>query len=172
MREFKFRLFHRELKQMFWFDLTWGTKQSLGSGWLSALPIGEELGYGNDDRRQLVDPTECEILQYTELTDKNGNEIYEGDIVRIVYTDWASQTPDENGNYEMTLEEYKVSKSTYGYVAWNYHHTGWILRAKSKYSVEDDGCVMTSIIHGTHGEREVMGNIYQNQDLLTELFRN
>lgn len=66
---------------MFWFDLTWGTKQSLGAGWLSALPIGEERGYGSDDKRVLIDPTDCEILQYTGKKGFNERELYEGDIV-------------------------------------------------------------------------------------------
>lgn len=113
------------------------------------------------------DLTHYEKRQFTGLTDKAGKEIYQFDIVRILYTDWASQTPDENGNYAMTLEEYKKSNSTIGYVDWNHHSTGWIIRCKSKYSVEEDGTVMTSIIHGTHGEREVIGDIYYNPELLT-----
>lgn len=109
-----------------------------------------------------------EFQQYTGLKDKNNKEIYRGDIIRILYTDWASQTPDENGNYAMTLEEYKISKSAIGFVDWDYYSTGWIIRTKSKYSVDEDGTVMTSIIHGQHGEREVIGNIFETPELLNQ----
>src|SRR6188768_2444614 len=89
------------------------------------------------------------LLQFTGLHDKNGKEIYEGDVIRILYTDCDSQTPDEDGDYAMTLEQWKVHKSTYGYVSWDDHSTGWVIKAKSKYSVNEEGTVMTSIIHGT-----------------------
>lgn len=62
-RELLFRLYHKQLKEMFWFDLRWGTKQSLGGGWLSVLRISEDRGYGHDDKRILIDPMECEITQ-------------------------------------------------------------------------------------------------------------
>lgn len=104
--------------------------------------------------------------QFTGLKDKNGKEIYQNDIVRILYTDWPSQTPNENDEYDMSLDDYKKSISAIGYVDWDYYSTGWIIRTKSKYSVDEDGTVMTSIIHGAHGEREVIGNIYEHPHLL------
>jgi len=109
---------------------------------------------------------ETPVMQFTGLKDMNGKKIYKGDVVRILYTDWASQTPDENGNYPMSLEDYKKSKSAIGYVDWDDHSTGWVIMTKSKYSVNEEGTVMTSIIHGTHGEREVIGHIYQTPSLL------
>jgi uncharacterized phage protein (TIGR01671 family) len=113
-----------------------------------------------------LDVYDYPLMQFTGLLDKNRKEIYEGDVVRILYTDWPSQTPDESGNYSMTIEEYKISRSVIGYVSWDDYGTGWVIRTKSKYSVNDEGTVMTSIIHGTHGEREVIGNIYENPELL------
>lgn len=107
-----------------------------------------------------VDPKT--ICQFTGLHDKNGKEIYQDDVIRILYSDWASK--DEND--PRTLEQYLIDKSTVGYVAWDEHNTGWVVMVKSKYSVNDDGTVMSSIIHGTHGFREVIGNRFENPELL------
>lgn len=156
-REFKFRLWHRSLKQMFWFDLTWGTKQSMGAGWLSVLPIGEERGYGHDDKRLLIDPMDCDILQFTGLLDKNKVEIYEGDIVKRLETDWASKSDSD----PRTLEQYLDDKAITGQI--EYTHSAFDV---VRVNIHDDK-EYYSMSPGKHGFVKVIGNIYENAELLT-----
>lgn len=97
------------------------------------------------------------LMQYTGIKDKKGIEIFEGDIVRILYTDWASQS-----DYSISLEEYKKSISKIGKIEWN-EDGYWCLNfGVSKYGDDSIG----GLHEGTHGEKEIIGNIYENPELL------
>jgi len=92
-------------------------------------PIGD---YGED---------RFEIMQFTGLKDKNGKEIYEGDIVEN-----KTQIVKEIKDKYIFTGKYKKTR----YVAtWNEHWAQW------------------DIIEGAErGELEVIGNIYDNPELL------
>ena len=76
-----------------------------------------------------------EIMQYTGLKDKNGKEIYEGDIVKIFF---------DSEKYEAFLVEYDN-------LCWQLREIGQLLW---------DYCNLY--------ECEVVGNIYENPELLKE----
>lgn len=79
------------------------------------------------------------VNQYLEITDRNGQEIYEGDIVRVLYTDWPSKLESD----PRTLQEYLNDLAKVKVVEW-----------RDTFDV------------GPHGFVEVIGNIYENKDLI------
>ncbi|MGR3303771.1 MAG: YopX family protein [Candidatus Scalindua sp.] len=97
-----------------------------------------------------------ESQEFIGLQDKNGKDIYEGDICRILYTDWPSQAAEKNGRYSMSLDDYKKSISSIMVVKF-FAPSFWLCR-------NNDAC--SSMNPGKHGELEIIGNIYENKDLL------
>ena len=95
-----------------------------------------------------------DVMQYTGLKDKNGKEIYEGDKVRILYSDWISQS-----DYTITLEQHKQNISSYGVVV--FRNCGFEIEFVSGDYV-DYGFIQS----GPHGEIEIIGNINETPELL------
>lgn len=100
------------------------------------------------------------IMQYAGVKDKNGKEIYEGDIVKQEYAtgvrssdgydDWETFTGHHIGAVAITAS------------------AGVCLRNPSCYRAEDDETVQTNQYKRVAGYRcEIIGNIYTNPELLT-----
>lgn len=142
MREIKFRAWDKEKQFMFTptqIELTQGENFAEWDkwrpmAWRDELP---EEGLGGIGRA-LGD--ECELMQYTGLKDKNGKEIYEGDILKV---------PE---HYE--LQE----NTTMTYLNWEVTYENCAFRL--------DGISMEEDYEWISAECEVVGNVYEKPDLL------
>lgn len=81
------------------------------------------------------------IMQFTGLHDKNGNEIYEGDIIRIFLRRHMEDSVFANAEIRYEGAAFWFSAPKVGFTDCNWHF----------YNQDD---------------REVIGNIYQNPELL------
>ncbi len=127
MKEIKFRAWDKVLWKMVYTDF-WDRN------WYRT-PTNDEHGCHTMYDKQSI-KYECEVMQYTGLKDKNGKEIYEGDIIRL-------------------HEGINVA------IGWNNETCAFCALPNGKGIPSD---------HLYAGEyTEVIGNIYENPELLKEV---
>lgn len=96
-----------------------------------------------------------ELMQFTGLKDRNGKEIYEGDIMSVLDRDWPS------GDYtNQTPKEYMKKISSVCEVV--YEPTEFYLK-----QIKGRGYFYPQMTGITHRDIfEVIGNIYENPELI------
>lgn len=110
--------------------------------------------YGHLEKRKIED---VEVMQFTGLKDKDEREIFEGDIVvipdeSIVPVTDEGQGPIESCNH-IVIIEFRVGEFGFEIPKTDDGETGWFSLARWLDDVWDEPL-------------EVIGNIYENSDLL------
>ncbi|MBU8970336.1 YopX family protein [Bacillus altitudinis] len=121
MREIKFRAFEKHSQRMFY---------NVQSG---IYMDPDEFESFND----ILGLARYKVMQFTGLKDKNGDEIYEGDVVQ--------GSLRLHGDVDPIMRKVCMHKGCYMFGVWNAHE-----------------------YFNKHQHIEVVGNIYQNPDLLEE----
>lgn len=120
MKEYKFRAWDSLAEKMYsWTEL-------LNQNLKNIFTIPEQCGY--------------HLMQYTGLTDKNGKEIYEGDIVKFRFKDDRKEFPDLIGyiEYQTTFTAFRIMSN----------------QGSFKIDITEIKFI------------EVIGNVYDNKNLL------
>jgi uncharacterized phage protein (TIGR01671 family) len=131
MREIKFRAWDNVKNKIYYI----GEEETVSFSFDSSGIVATDLTEHDWGFKQLEHLT---YQQSTGLKDKNGNEIYEGDILRLVLIDYADIPEDI---FPVTSEEF--------------HEGICYLKQIVKSNSETDSV-------------EVIGNIYENPELLKE----
>ena len=132
MREIKFRAYDEESKKMYQItDINFSDYVANG------------VCYGD-----WKDFSINNLMQYTGLKDRNGVEIYEGDICSFVMFDYS----DNNDTYTLNVI---FQQGSFGFIIKN-HQREECFYELSYILFQDD-------------EVQVLGNIYQNPELLNKI---
>lgn len=96
---------------------------------------------------------DLELMQSTGLKDKNGVEIFEGDVVKV------SDGGNEEDSYTSVVKNYADE----GYPAFD-------IEAPSSWYYESN--VLSTIMGGDYETIEVIGNVWDNPNLLEQTYEN
>ena len=99
---------------------------------------------------------EIYLMQYTGLKDKNGKEIYEGDIVEYKYLNTLEQETRKSEVQLMPIGD--VNRNIQAYYPFCYSIAG---------SYKEDNREITECYLTPSDACEIIGNIYENPELLS-----
>ena len=153
MREIKFRAWHKEKKEIVNVEEI---------DFMNKVINYIDNDYENN-RQEIIGAyfEDIELMQYTGLKDKNNKEIYEGDVVKLVHT-----------GIEISADRLEDLKRFVGIIKYE-NGIFKIVRTEkslieSKYFEMEQKKVSEIFIYSKLYDLEVVGNIYENPELLGE----
>lgn len=139
MREIKFRAWNGRAKQ------TAQYAAAIQMGDTQGTPSSVNVIVNGNNETWEVEHDKVELLQYTGLHDKNGVEVYDGDIVSF---------EDSDGGYE--YRDVVINTGIVEYGELGFYFTNRVAVEMDDFYIKDGRC----------DGIEVIGNIYENPDLL------
>ena len=161
-RKIKFRVWDRALNKMITKENVKELLDTVNTGdcdtdytysrdeWYPAYDILIIFDYFEDIQYRYIEDTSTkrfELMQYTGLHDKNGKEIYEGDIV--LYQDW--EMAYEGGGNDSFINKGIVE----------YREDNCCFNVTERQTVD-----LADVLYKDNEDLEVIGNIYNNPELL------
>ncbi len=157
MKKVKFRVWDYENKR-------WFPREYVQDEWVNLLPDGE-LVHGIECCPEEPNEGRFEAVLFSDQLDKNGKEIYQGDKLKFIANPYSRIGIVCLGEYEQESQHaHDINSFHYGwYIEFDYREFGSTRKKKlSLFAVLNTpkGYGMS-----TH-QGEVIGNIYENLDLL------
>lgn len=150
MRDIKFRVWDKEYEKMTYFnDEDYEYKPPFV--FILDQVLKKDSNYDDYEDFEYNDVTDSvEVMQYTGLKDKNGKEIYEGDIIEFSYDMFV-------GNFDTFVAKGKVVFKEGAF---------YVEIFENERTTKDEAYLLYSINLDTI---EVIGNIHDNPELLEEI---
>ena len=152
MRTIKFRAWFKPLKRMF--------------------GVVEELKFQRDGSITIITnntggtaPNSYELMQFTGLKDKNGKEIYEGDILEWYYDSEKEHKKKLGSTFRAKVVSGNIVKEQ-GDEGYSSNHVGFFCEWLTDEGSED--MQFTDMPIENMCRIEVIGNIYENPELFEE----
>ena len=166
-REIKFRVWDRALNKMIIKENVKGLLDTVNTGnydtdyaysrneWYPAYDILTIFDYFEDIQDRYIEDTSTkrfELMQYTGLHDKNGKEIYEGDIIEFSYDVFT-------GNFDT-----KVGRGTVEFIDGAFYIKPFEIEGKKIKDIDNEEWFLIYTVN--IDTLEVIGNVHENLELL------